>query len=166
MWDGWEVQQGCLRRVTADLRGYSRAFNKLSVRNWGTRNCPGPTLNLIASDSLCRGVAFEFPEHLHADVRAYLVKREGKNFSLQECPIVLEEGYAATASVPLYQGPNIISPSNAVEVATMALRAKGESGSCVDYIQGVAERLQELGIDDPAVADICAALIQARQQSL
>jgi cation transport protein ChaC len=89
MWDGWEADRGCLGRVTAELRGYARAFNKLSVRNWGTRLYPGPTLNLIASDSSCRGIAFEFPEARRADTVAYLIQREGKNFTLIERPIIL-----------------------------------------------------------------------------
>lgn len=161
MWDGWETDRGCLRRVTAELRGYARTFNKLSVRNWGTPPCPGPTLNLIAGDSSCWGIAFEFPKASGADIVTYLAQREGKNFSLSERPIVLEGGAAVTALVPLYQGPNVIPPTNASEIAAMALRAKGVNGSCADYIKGVADHLRELGINDPAVADLCAALAKA-----
>jgi glutathione-specific gamma-glutamylcyclotransferase len=78
--------------MTAGLRGYSRAFNKLSVRNWGTRLHPGPTLNRVA---------FEFPKSRRGDIVAYLIRREGKDFTLGEQPIVLEGGVAATALVPL-----------------------------------------------------------------
>jgi glutathione-specific gamma-glutamylcyclotransferase len=158
MWDGWEAKWPCLRRVTAELRGYSRVFNKLSVRNWGTEQCPGPTLNLVASDFSCRGIAFEFPEAPRADILDYLARREGRNFTLNERPIVLEGGFAATAIVPLYDGPNIIPPTRASEIAAMALRSKGESGSCADYIKGVADHLLELEIDDQAVADVRFAL--------
>ena len=116
MWDGWEAHHGCLRRVTAELRGYSRTFNKRSVRNWGTRLHPGPTLNLVAGNTSCRGVVFEFPESSRAEIVAYLIRREG------------------------------------------TMRAKGSSGSCSDYIKGVADHLQNLGICDPAVADLSSAL--------
>jgi glutathione-specific gamma-glutamylcyclotransferase len=162
MWDGWETHRGCIHRVTAELRGYARTFNKLSVRNWGTPRYPGPTLNLIASKSLCRGIAFEFPEMRSADIMAYLIRREGKNFTLNELPIVLKGGTAVTASVPLYEGPNVLPPTSAPEIAAMALRAKGVSGSCAEYIKGVADHLAQLGIDDPAVASLCAALVKAR----
>jgi cation transport protein ChaC len=155
MWEGWENDRGCLRRVTAELRGYARTFNKLSVRNWGTRRYPGPTLNLVASDTACRGIAFEFPEASRAEIVVYLVQREGKHFRLTERPIVLGGGAALVA---LYQGPNIIPPTSPSEIAAMALRATGISGSCAGYIQGVADRLRELGIDDPEVAVLCAAL--------
>jgi cation transport protein ChaC len=82
MWDSWEIDRGCLRRMTGELRGYVRTFNKLSVRNWGTRPYPGPTLNLVASDFSCRAIVFEFPESRRAEIVAYLVQREGKNFTL------------------------------------------------------------------------------------
>jgi cation transport protein ChaC len=91
MWDGWETRRGCLRRVIAELQGYVRSFNKLSVRNWGSRTYPGPTLNLIASTSSCRGIAFEFPEERRAEVLAYLIQREGKNFRLNKSPSFLKE---------------------------------------------------------------------------
>ena len=146
MWDGWEADRGCLRRVTAKLRSHSRAFNKLSVRNWGTRLHPGPTLNLVASDKSCRGVAFEFPESRRGEIVAYLIRREGKDFTLGEQRIVLEGGVAATALVPLYQGPNVIPPTSTSEIAAMALRAKGSSGSCAAYIKGVADHLRKLDI--------------------
>ena len=48
MWDGWQTEHGCIRMVKATLRGYRRAFNKASVRNWGTRERPAPTVNITA----------------------------------------------------------------------------------------------------------------------
>ena len=44
MWDGWQTSFGCTRCVPASLPGFSRAFNKASVANWGSRGIPGPTL--------------------------------------------------------------------------------------------------------------------------
>jgi glutathione-specific gamma-glutamylcyclotransferase len=155
MWDSWETDRGCLRRVTGELRGYSRSFNKLSVRNWGTRLYPA----LIASDSSCQGIAFEFPEARRAEIVTYLIHREGKDFTLDEQPIVLAAGaMVAAALVPFYHGPNIIPLTGAPGLAAMALRAKGVSGSGADYIKGIANHLRQLGIDDPAVADLCSAL--------
>ena len=53
LWDHWERAYGCRRTVTADLAGFRREFNKASVENWGTKQCPAPTLNLVkAADAL------------------------------------------------------------------------------------------------------------------
>jgi cation transport protein ChaC len=162
MWDGWETKRRCLRRATAELRGYTRTFNKLSVRNWGTPSNPGPTLNLIASATSCRGIAFEFDEASRADIVAYLAKREGNGFALKELPVALDGDKAVTALVPLYQGHNSLPPTGVTEIVAMALKAKGTSGSCASYIEGVAEHLRKLGIGDPAVADLREALVKAR----
>ena len=64
MTDGWEKGFDCIQRVTADLKGYRRAFNKASVANWGTRDCPCPTLNLVSeADAHCLGLRSSFPKH-------------------------------------------------------------------------------------------------------
>ena len=46
MWDGWVNGYGCVHTVKATLPGYRRAFDKASVRNWGTQQHCGPTLNI------------------------------------------------------------------------------------------------------------------------
>jgi cation transport protein ChaC len=154
MWDGWETKRDCSCRKTAELRGFVRSFNKLSVRNWGTRDYPGPTLNLIAGEGSCRGIAFEFPENRRSDIHAYLTAREGKGFALRDLPIVVEGGLQANAIVPIYSGRNVTSATDAGEIAALALRAKGTSGSCAVYIESIAEHLRRLGIEDPAVVAI------------
>jgi len=162
MWDGWEKDRGCLRRAIAELPGFARAFNKRSIRNWGTRACPGPTLNLVASTSSCKGIAFEFPDTDSKEIAAFLSEREGEGFALKELPIVLQGEGKATALVSLYQGHNIIPPTSSAEIAAMALEAKGTSGTCASYIEGVAEHLRKLGIADPAVAEMHRALLAAK----
>ena len=68
MWDGWQTQHGCTRQMLADLPGYSRAFNKASVRNWGSTQNPCPTLSLTEGGN-CRGMAFEFPATANCNYR-------------------------------------------------------------------------------------------------
>jgi glutathione-specific gamma-glutamylcyclotransferase len=162
MWDGWEKNRGCLRRSTAELKGYVRIFNKLSVSNWGSKADPGPTLNLVAGAGSCRGVAFEFDEADRAGIVAYLEEREGKGFPLKELTIALDGEEDVETLVPLYQGRNVLAPTGIAEIAAMVLKAKGTSGSCASYIEGVVEHLRKLGINDPAVADLRAALVKAR----
>jgi cation transport protein ChaC len=150
---------GCTRRTRAELRGYQRAFNKASVRNWGTRAQPCPTLNVVKSASgTCRGIAFEFPEANEREVRDYLIEREGKAFPLRILPIRLDDGSVAEAAVPVYEGKNIIAARDLHVLEKMVRDARGTDGSGIEYVQGVANELKRAGIDDPVVAELAARI--------
>jgi cation transport regulator ChaC len=93
MSEEWDKDLGCIRRGKAQLRGYRRAFNKKSVRNWGTRQSPCPTLNVVASPNLsCWGIAYQFPDNRKLGVQAYLEDREGKDFVFEALQIELDDG--------------------------------------------------------------------------
>jgi cation transport protein ChaC len=135
MWDRWEVKHGCTRRVQAELFGYRRTFNKASIKNWGTKATPCPTLNLekIAS-GICCGTAFEFPDDHAEQIRACLSQREGIGFVLTKLSIRLDGGNYAEALVPLYEGANIIRNDTPDRIARMVLDARGGvHGSGEDY---------------------------------
>ena len=159
MWDSWETKHGCTRRVAADLVGYCRRFNKASVRNWGTKAAPGPTLNLSKLDTgVCRGIAFQFPDTLKMDVLTYLEKREGKAFPLQELLVRFEDQSEVSALVPLYNGPKVIEGKTTEELAAMVLTASGTDGTCLSYVNGIADKLSAMGISDPAVSALWKAV--------
>jgi glutathione-specific gamma-glutamylcyclotransferase len=161
MWDGWETQRpGFIRRVFADLPGYRRQFNKLSVRNWGTPDVPGPTLNLQESaSSVCPGIAFEFGKNYRQAVIKYLEDREGENFVLANVRIRLTgDIIERPARTPLYQGHNIIRNKSISDIALMVKRAKGRDGPCRTYVDSIAAKLEELEISDPAVAELANAV--------
>jgi cation transport protein ChaC len=159
MGDGWEANRGCIRRTRAELQGYHRAFNKASVRNWGTKAHPCPTLNIVKRESAtCRGIAFEFPELKAQEVRDYLVEREGKGFALRTLPILLDDGSVAAAIVPIYEGKNIIAARNLQDLEQMIRVAQGTDGSGIEYVQRVAHELKRADIDDPVVTELAARL--------
>jgi len=159
MWDGWETERGCTRRVVADLPGYCRRFNKASVRNWGTHAAPGPTLNLSkVAAGLCRGIAFEFPDTQKAEILSYLKEREGKAFPLHELLVRIDDQSEVSAFVPLYNGKHVIEGKTVEEVAEMVLAATGTDGTCLAYVNGIAEKLSALGINDPAVTELWRAV--------
>ena len=157
MWDRWEIGYGCTRRELAELPGYRRTFNRASIKRWGTHASPGPTLNLVAApQERCRGMAFAFPALSDAAVRAYLTEREG--LPLCERTIQLATGGAVLALVTIYEGSNLIQAASVDEAAEMACRAAGSGGRCIDYVRNIASKLAELGISDPAVSDLIAAI--------
>jgi cation transport protein ChaC len=159
MWDGWEKTYECTGRVIADLPCYRRIFNKASIERWGTKAAPGPTLNLVtAPHESCRGMAFKFPAPNGLAVRAYLEKREGPAFPLREHTIHISPIKQIQALVPMYEGDNLVNVINVDETAGMVCRAAGSSGRCMDYVKGIAAKLAELNIHDPAVTDLLAAI--------
>lgn len=159
MWDGWESEFVCQGRAMATLSGYRRAFNKLSVANWGTKEAPCPTLNLQADrEASCQGKAFAFAAVDKDAVLARLQKREGRSFVLTPLPVRLDDGMQVEAYAPLYNGRNLRSDLELDDQVRMVRAARGTSGSGIDYVQGIAESLGALGIDDPAVRALRVAL--------
>jgi len=162
MWDGWESTWGCVRRVQAKVPGYCRMFNKASIRNWGTKTCPCPTLNLVKSDSThCRGVAFEFPDDRKQEILSYLTEREGRDFVLRKLPAQLDGGDEIEAIVPIYEGKNLIRADSVDKIAKMVLQANGKNGSCVSYVKGILDKLCSLEIDDSAVTELWKTVAQS-----
>jgi cation transport protein ChaC len=162
MWDGWETKYGSTRRVIAELPGYRRIFNKASIMNWGTKANPCPTLNLEkAASAVCRGIAFEFPNGRGPQVRDYLVDREGQGFVFRNLPIRIEGGSEAIALVSLYKGKNVLPNVSArSSVRMISDSTVGTSGSCKDYVRGIANELSKIGIDDPVVTELVKAITQ------
>jgi cation transport protein ChaC len=159
MWDRWEEAHGYVRREKAMLDGYRRVFNKPSVRNWGTKTFPCPTLNLMRSDSsCCHGMAFEFLDDHKQKILAYLAAREGKDFALLPLTVRLDLGDKVIATVPVYEGKNVISSDEAKHLAELVLRANGRDGPCIRYVKSISEELRRLGIDDPAARDLWDAV--------
>jgi len=159
MWDGWHEKFECRSKVNAQLIDYRRRFNKASVKNWGTQQLPGPTLNVEkAYGFVCGGVAFQFSSDIYPKVLKYLKEREGKAFELTNCEVVLDTGYKVTAVVPIYKGKNTLDePLD--QLAEMAISASGTSGDCLNYVINIADQLEKYGITDPEVEEFAALVL-------
>jgi glutathione-specific gamma-glutamylcyclotransferase len=164
MWDGWESRFGGSRSDGAVLSGYRRSFNKKSVTNWGTSEEPGPTLGLEPDETAeCIGTAFEFPDTARVAVEEELKKREGPSFALPRLPVRLRDGREIRALTPVNDRTKTTYlgrvPLN--DRAAMAKTAKGESGSCADYVRNISKKLGELGIADKEVATFLSSIESA-----
>jgi cation transport protein ChaC len=162
MWDRWEREFGCTKTEVATLHGFQRDFNKASIRNWGSKDSPAPTLGLAPSaQGECRGMAFEFPDAQQEAVLAALRKREGDSFALEPREITLASGSRVTAIVPVNDRTrrSFLGGRSLQERAQMARAARGDNGSCVAYVKGIREKLAALQIQDAAV-DEFARLVE------
>ena len=156
MWDPWEAAFGGVRVDRAVLIGYRRSFNKKSVKNWGTRETPAPTLGLEpVVDGGCVGTAFEFNEKDRAAVEGLLRHREGRSFEFPELSVRLPDGREERAMTPVNSRSGSIYMGNVpiAERAKMARVAKGTCGACIDYVRNIHAKLCSLGIVDSDVED-------------
>jgi glutathione-specific gamma-glutamylcyclotransferase len=156
MWDGWEADFGGTRVDRAELLGYRRSFNKRSVKNWGTRETPAPTLGLEpCQGGCCLGTAFEFAEEQHEAIKAFLRGREGASFALAPLLVLLPGGREICAVVPVNDraGVTYIGNVGIEERARLARAAAGASGRCSDYVRNIRTKLNDLRIQDAQVEE-------------
>ena len=162
MWDNWEVEYGGKKHTRAVLHGYSRAFHKKSVQNWGSTVKPCPTLGLDdREDAQCVGIAFEFPEERQEEILVNLRSREGKSFTLELLEIELLDGRRVTAYTPVNDRTRATYIGNLGndELAKMIRVAEGTSGRCCDYIKNLRCHLIDLGIEDEAVENLWESIV-------
>jgi len=165
MWDDWELNYGGLKHIKAILYGYSRAFNKKSVKNWGSPKFAGPTLGLEKEDGeKCIGIAFEFSNNKKDDILAYLKQREGKSFKLEILAIELHDGQRVTAFTPVNVKNNAtyLEEKDIKQLTRMVKLAKGANGNCFDYVKNLRDKLIDMGIKDRHVEKLWDSIINGK----
>ena len=67
------------------------------------------------------------------------------------------------ALVPLYSGKNLIRSPDTQTIIESVHQASGiSSGKCIDYVFGIYNQLEKLGINDPAVTEMRDLLCKVR----
>jgi cation transport protein ChaC len=143
----------------ATLAGYRRGFNIWTALARGTPEIPGLGLGLEAGDEGCRGVAYRLDPALDPEGLRALWRRE--MFTGVYAPhwlTVDADGKPAEAIVfvvtpghPQYAGA---LPRDAT--AEIIARARGQRGTCRDYLAHTVRALAEVGIDDGDLKDLLA----------
>lgn len=156
MWDSWENNYAGKKHESAVLWGFSRSFNKKSVRNWGTETQPGVTLGLeSAFGAMCTGTAFEFDDKYHDLILEKLRLREGPSFHLNEMEVVLPDGrhISAVTAVNDTKAETYIGSLPLQDRTRMVRIAAGRDGRCLDYVIKIRNKLKELDVNDQAVEE-------------
>jgi cation transport protein ChaC len=168
MWDGWEESFHGTHVEGAVLEGYRRAFNKKSVENWGTRDCPCPTLGLEeAPAATCTGVAFQFAEARRNAVWTYLRDREGPSFDLETASVRLPDGRTVSALVAINDptATSYIGDRARAAIAAMVEGAAGQSGDCIEYLKKTRAQLRAFSIHDQAVEQLWAVVCEGAENA-
>lgn len=157
----WRPGFEAAERSCATVDGYHRALCIESHRHRGTPERPGLVLGLDVGGSCC-GVAFRVEAARVAETLAYLRERElvTKVYLEILLPTTLADGRAVTAVAYVVdreheQYVGLLSPEETLERVTGAI---GLAGPNPDYVVNTARELDRLGVEDPTLSWLAAAL--------
>ncbi|WP_425487023.1 gamma-glutamylcyclotransferase [Microvirga makkahensis] len=159
----WRPGFPFVERRHAHLHGYRRALCVLSHVHRGTPENPGLVLGLDRGGR-CHGVAFRVAkEEVQATVR-YLREREQATsvYLERHLPVRLEDGRAVTALgyVADRRHGQYAGTLSFEEVLALVRQGRGISGANPDYVRSTYEHLLGMGVVDPLMKRIVAALDQ------
>jgi glutathione-specific gamma-glutamylcyclotransferase len=148
-------------RKPARLNGYHRALCVKSHRYRGTPECLGLVFGLDKGGH-CDGVAYEVDPQAWPETHAYLTERELITHVYLETrlPVTLLGESRETKALTYVVDPahEQYARYDLDETIRHIRRGHGTGGSCLDYVRNTASHLAEMGISDPELDRIVAAL--------
>ncbi|MFC3695354.1 gamma-glutamylcyclotransferase [Chenggangzhangella methanolivorans] len=163
----WRPGFEAAERSCATVDGYHRALCIESHRHRGTPERPGLVLGLDEGGSCC-GVAFRVEAARVADTLAYLRERElvTRVYLETMLPAKLQDGrtveavaYVVDRDHPQYVG--LLSPEETLERVAGSV---GLAGPNPDYVVNTARELDRLGVGDPTLSWLAAALTVSTEE--
>ncbi|PZQ11272.1 MAG: gamma-glutamylcyclotransferase [Ancylobacter novellus] len=157
----WRPGFEAAERSRATVEGYHRALCIESHRHRGTPERPGLVLGLDAGGSCC-GVAFRVEATQVGDVLAYLRERElvTRVYLETMLPVTLHDGrrISAVAYVVDREHPQYVGLLSPEETLRRVAGSVGLAGPNPDYVVNTALELERLGVTDPTLSWLAAAL--------
>ena len=145
----------------ADLEGYQRRFTLKIDLGRGSSQHPALMLSLEPQEGCCRGLAFRIAaDSVHAE-SAILWRREmlRGGYCPAIVPMLTPQGpITALAFVSNLSHPSHVGELPLVETAAIIARGKGVLGTNREYLVQLATQLEVLGIRDPYVEQLSAAI--------
>ena len=148
------------------LRGYHRAFCLYSMRYRGTPERPGLVLGLDRGGA-CRGVAYRIAASRVEAVWSYLWEREMTNqsYHCRLLPIEIEGASVRARTFVIDRThPNYAGKLDTARTAEIICDAVGQRGACYAYLASTVSHLDQLGIPDPRLHALLAA-VQSRRDA-
>ena len=157
----WRPGFPFLERHRAELYGYHRALCVLSHVHRGTPDKPGLVLGLDRGGR-CHGVAFRVEASEAEATIQYLREREQVTAVYLErwLQVRLDDGRTveAVAYVVDRRHPQYAGRLPEEDLLRLVRQGQGISGANPDYVRSTHEHLQEMGVIDPTLARLVAAL--------
>ncbi len=159
----WDPFFSYLRRESAVLPGYHRAFVTSFVRVWGRSDAPCVVLGLERGGA-CEGVAYEVESERAPGIEDKLRAFEGEAFEVTQRTVLMnEEEVEATVALNRPFHRDYLGGVTEAERVAMVLHARGPKESCLDYVRKTAESLTRLGIEDRGVLQFLGRVERAER---
>ena len=141
------------------IPGWSRRFYQGSTDHRGLPGSPGRVATLLKdAKAICWGVAYRVSADSLESVFSYLDHREQGGFRRYIVEFHKQGDPQPSCHVHVYvadpDNPNYLGPATTVEIAQQIHRAKGLSGSNLEYLIRLAEGLRAIGIIDNHVFEL------------
>lgn len=157
----WRPGFRFVERHRAQLHGYHRSLCVFSHVHRGTPDAPGLVLGLDRGGR-CRGIAFRIAAEDAAATLDYLREREQATAVYLEryVRVHLDDGRRVRALTFVADRGHAQYAGRLPEADVMRLvrQGVGLSGANPDYVRSTHEHLMEIGVSDPILARIAAAL--------
>jgi len=158
----WQPGFDFAERRHATLPGRQRAFCVRTVHHRGAPGLPGLVMGLKPGGA-CVGIAYRVETALAEQVADYLRERELDHYPVYQearVDIHLDDArpVSATTYLPREEHPDFLPDLTLMEQLAIIRPARGVSGTNPDYVRSAAGSLRDMGIDEPAIFAVEAAL--------
>jgi cation transport protein ChaC len=157
----WDPALHIVEIRTAMLQGYHRRFCLKMTMGRGSPDNPG-LMAALDRGGVCQGLAFRIP-HEHVDreteilwAREMLTGAYVPTFVAIETP----QGHVEALAFEINRQTDRYVRLEPEQMASMIANGRGRIGSNLEYLDNLAERLDLLGLSDPALDDL---RLRARQ---
>jgi glutathione-specific gamma-glutamylcyclotransferase len=147
----------------ADLEGFQRRFTMKITIGRGSRDFPALMLSLERGEGRCHGLAFRIAAGAVPTESTILWRREmlRGGYTPEMVPMLTPQGpIQALAFVSNPSHASYVGELPFAETAAIIASGKGILGTNRDYLVQLAMQLDALGIDDPYVAQLHAAITE------
>ncbi|MFT3772832.1 MAG: gamma-glutamylcyclotransferase [Minicystis sp.] len=151
-------------RPAAVVRGFVRRLDQGSPDHRGTPERLGRVATLMrAPGGVCGGAVYRIADRDAPAVLEMLDVREQGGYDRVALTAEIVGGPAVTATTWIASPDNAyhLGPAPLATLAAQIRAAVGPSGANVDYVLALDDALRALGIDDPHVVEVAAAVREA-----
>jgi len=153
----WDPGVHIVEIRTATLNGFHRSFCLKSKIGRGSADKPA-LMAALDRGGACRGLALRIPaEHVDRETQI-LWMREMLTGSYVPTFVQLEtpQGHVEAVTFVINHQSDRYVELDLEETARLIATGRGIRGTCLEYLENVADRLDLLGLDDPAIRDLRA----------